>query len=395
MTISNLSVKKKSGNGDILWIESDAVLEEFCKKAKFEPFIAVDTEFHRERTYFMQLALVQVATTEQIACIDPLAIGDLAPLDELLLDSGVLKLFHAGRQDLEIFFDRTGRVPGPIFDTQVAAALLGMGEQVGYSSLVEKVCGLSLSKAHVRTDWMRRPLDSGVISYAADDVRYLRDIYRTLDTSLVERERRSWLDEEQTTLCDPATYKTDTAHAWKSLKGSGKLAGISLTIAQVIAGWREDEARKTDRPKRWVISDEIIVNIARQRPHTIDSLMRIRGLEDSKLRKYGGKILDLISEAEKRPEATWPLALNKGGGRKPDDALTNALLTILQVQAKKNDMSASIIASRNDLQQAATGNRNLPLFSGWRSELAGDALLEFLDGELRIEMESGKLALNK
>ncbi|MFQ5328459.1 MAG: ribonuclease D [Thermodesulfobacteriota bacterium] len=375
---------------DIIWIDNSEALASFCGEARREPFIAVDTEFHRERTYFAKLALVQVALPGKIACIDPLAIRDLQPLDDLLLDSKVLKLMHSGRQDLEIFFDRTGTVPAPLFDTQVAAALLGMGEQTGYASLVEKVCGVSLSKNHARTDWMRRPLNSDVIAYAADDVRYLGQIYRTLDNSLTDRGRSKWLEEEQAMLLAPATYEPDIDNAWQRVKGSNKLDGRSLPVLQILAGWRECEARETDRPKRWILSDEIIINIARQRPKNMDALERMRGLEERVRRKHGPKLLTLVADGAKAP-----MLNRKRGERKAvsDDTIVDALIAVLKMQARQNDISAAMLASRGDLNRAAAGERDLPLFRGWRKALAGDAIVAFLAGDMKLKTESGQLVL--
>ncbi len=380
-----------SAIGDkVLWIDNNAALASFCSEARREPFIAVDTEFHRERTYFSKLALVQVALPGKIACIDPIAISDLNPLDELLLDRKVLKLMHSGRQDLEIFFDRTGKVPGPLFDTQIAAALLGMGEQTGYAALVEKLCGVPLSKHHARTDWMRRPLAPDVIAYAADDVRYLGQIYRILDTSLVDRGRRDWLEEEQALILAPATYEPDIDNAWLRVKGSNKLNGRSLPIVQSLARWRECVARETDRPRRWILSDETIINIARQRPRNMDALERMRGLEDHVRKKHGKKLLELVTEAAKAPMVKVQKEERK---KVSDGALVEALVAVLKIQARKNDISVEMLASKGDLNSAAAGDRELPLSRGWRKALAGDAIVAFLGGELELRTESGRLVL--
>jgi len=385
------SADRKAGR-DIIWIDNSEALASFCSEARREPFVAVDTEFHRERTYFARLALVQVALPGKIVCIDPLAVSDLKPLDDLLLDSKVLKLMHSGRQDLEIFFDRTGTVPGPLFDTQVAAALLGMGEQTGYAALVEKVCGVSLSKNHARTDWMRRPLNSDVIAYAADDVRYLGQIYRTLNDSLTDRGRTKWLEEEQALLLAPATYEPDIDNAWLRVKGSNKVDGPSLPTLQALARWRECEARATDRPKRWVLSDEIIINIARQRPRNMDALVRMRGMEERVRKRHGAKLLTLVADAAKAP-----MIKRNRGERKAtsDDTLVDALMAVLKIEARQNDISAAMLASRGDLNRAAAGERELPLFRGWRKKLAGDTISAFLAGDMKLKTESGQLVLRE
>ena len=376
--------------GKVLWIDDNATLASFCSKARTEPFIAVDTEFHRERTYFANLALVQVALPGKITCIDPIAISDLNPLYELLLDKKILKLMHAGRQDLEMFFDRTGKVPGPLFDTQIAAALIGMGGQTGYAALVEKLCGVSLAKTHARTNWMRRPLAPDVIAYATDDVRYLGQIYHILDASLVGRGRRKWLEEEQTLILAPATYEPDIDNAWLRVKGSDKVNGHSLPVIQSLARWRECVARETNRPRRWVLSDEVIIDIARQRPHKMSALERMRGLEDRVREKHGKKLLALVAEAKKAPMVNGQKEEPK---KISDDALVDALMAVLKIQARKNDISIEMLASRGDLNNAAAGDRELPLFRGWRKALAGDAIVAFLGGELKLRTESGRFVL--
>ena len=381
----------RNKSGDLLWIDSQPALDSFCAEAACEPFIAVDTEFHREKTYFAELALVQVGAAGKIACIDPLSGIDLAPLDALLQNVKVLKLMHAARQDMEIFFDRTGRLPSPVFDTQVAAALLGMGEQTGYGALVEKVCGVPLSKLHVRTDWMRRPLDAGVIAYAADDVRYLPDLYRHLDEALEGKGRRAWLEEEQAVLCDLSTYETDAPNAWKKLKGAGKLKGVSLAVGRQLAAWREEEARRANRPKKWILTDEAIIDLARQKPVKASALARMRGLDEKVRRKYGEELAGLVACALKIPEKDWPPPLGQGERMTVDDALVNALSAIVQLQAGENRISAGMLASRKDLELAAAGEENIPLYKGWRKALAGGEVKAFLKGELRLQVVSGRL----
>ena len=394
---ANVSKQKCSGNvssGDILWIDDEVTLADFCKDAGREEFVCIDTEFHRDKTFYAQLALVQVAAGKTVACIDPLAIKDLSPLDELLMKEEVIKIFHAGRQDLEVFFDRLGQVPMPIFDTQIAASLLGMGEQTGYANLVKKMCSITLDKAHVRADWMRRPLDDGVIAYAADDVRYLPEIYLKLKNKLTTMERMSWLDEEQSVLCDPATYNGNRSKSLEKVKGTKSLSGISLATADLLAVWREDVAMKENRPRRWILSDENIVNIARQRPRNKETLGCMRGFEESKSRRYGDKLISIVKEAENIPQDQWP-ARTEGKYRDElfDDALLEALVTVLKVQAKNNDVSVALLASKSDLQKAACGDRKIKLFNGWRNTLAGNTLSDFIDGKLSMQIEAGRLVL--
>jgi ribonuclease D len=376
------------------WIETDEALVDLCAHLREQPWIAVDTEFHRERTYFAQLALVQVASTERVACVDPLAELDLAPLDELMLDEGVLKVFHAGRQDLEIFFDRTRTVPGPVFDTQIAAGLLGLGDQLGYAALVGQVTGARLKKLHGRTDWMRRPLDKGVVEYAADDVRYLREVFAKLDEDLRGLGRREWLDEEQAHLMEADTYRVPTDEVWKRVKGAGRLKGVETAVAQAVAAWRESRARKVDRPRRRVLTDEVVVDLARQKPKNVGALERMRALDAGARKRHGEALIRVVKEAVESPEDTWPESLDRGRGAPFDAALVDALAAVLQARAKEADISPRILAARGDLERLAAGERDLAVLRGWRGTLAGDALIAFLEGKLRLEVAEGALRVS-
>lgn len=379
---------------EVVWIQDTETLRAFCQTARLERVVAIDTEFHRERTYYARLALVQLATFRQIACVDPLAPGmDLSPLDELVLDPQVLKILHAGRQDLEIFVERTGQVPSPFFDTQIAAALLGLGEQIGYGPLVQKVCGVPLGKTQVRTDWMHRPLDADVVRYAADDVRYLAALYKNLNDDLLRRGRREWLNEEQRTLSDLNTYKTDPQAAWEKVKGTDKLKGVGCAIAQRITAWRETTAQELDRPRRRVLPDEIILDLARQRPRTEAPLERMRGLDPGIRKKYGARLIELVLESEKMPRDQWPDGRKRGVAREVDDALVMALAVVLQIQARRADISQAMLSSRAELADVVAGIRDVPVLNGWRRELAGEAMLDFLQGRSRLRAEKGKLIL--
>ena len=378
---------------EVVWIADTESLQKFCDQARLERVVAIDTEFHRERTYYARLALVQMATFQQIACIDPLADLDLRPLDALMMDTNVLKLLHAGRQDLEIFVERCGAVPAPFFDTQIAAALLGLGEQIGYGPLVQKVCGIALCKTQVRTDWMHRPLDADVIRYAADDVRYLALLYKHLNDDLVKRGRREWLEEEQATLSDLNTYKTDPELAWERVKGTDKLKGVGCTIAQQVSSWREKTAQELDRPRRRILPDEIILDLARQRPHTMAPLERMRGLDPGIRKKYGARLIELVQESEKIPKEQWPGGRSRGSQRDVDESLVQALAVVLQIQAKRADISQALLASRSDLSEVASGETDTPVLHGWRRELAGEAMLDFIKGNTRLRCENNRLIL--
>ncbi len=375
------------------WIDSDEPLRALSEHLRAQPFVAVDTEFHRERTYYAQLALVQVASAERVACIDPLAKLDLKPLDELMLDPGVLKVVHAGRQDLEIFYDRTGCIPSPLFDTQIAAGLLGYGDTIGYAALVSRVLGVELQKLHGRTDWMRRPLDAAVIEYAADDVLHLRDVYRALDKELTDKGRRAWLDEEQAPLLREATYRVPEEDAWKKLKGAGRMSGVERAVARSLAAWREARARKSDIPRRRVLSDEVIVDLARQRPETVEATERLRALEPGVRKRFGAEIVALVRAAMTSSPASWPPSLDSGPPADVDPALVDALSAVLSARARAADVSPRVLSSRAELEKLAAGDDDVEVLRGWRGEIAGGALRAFLRGEVRLAVDDGELRL--
>jgi ribonuclease D len=375
-------------------ITTDKALRELCEHLAQQRVIAVDTEFHRERTFFAQLALVQVATDERVVCIDPLSGVDPSPFDAILTDPNITKVFHAGRQDLEIFFDRLEAVPAPVFDTQIAASLVGHGDQLAYGVLVQKIVGASLKKLHARTDWMRRPLDEAVLEYAALDVEHLLAVYRSLRADLEALGRLSWLDEEQAPLLDPATYVLDEEDAWTKVKGTGKLKGVDCVVAQRLAGWREAKARELDRPRRRVLSDEAIVDLARQRPKDDRQLDRMRSVDRDLRNKHGKALLAIVKDASALPKETWP-ATREGTRQAPvDGALIDALAAVLAVRGREAKVSPQVIGTRADLTRVALGEDDVALLQGWRGELVGDALRAFLDGRVKLTVHGGELVLD-
>jgi ribonuclease D len=373
------------------WIDNTADLQELCAHLREQPFVAVDTEFHRERTYYAQLALLQVASTERVACIDPLADVDLAPLYEVLADESCLKVVHAGRQDLEVFFDRTQKVAAPVFDTQVAAALLGYGDQIGYAALVSRMCKVSLDKAHGRTDWMRRPLDEAVIRYAADDVRYLVKVYERMRDELDEHGRAAWLADEQADLLSERTYRPDLRELWRRLKGAKKLKGVERAAASEMTAWREREARRADRPKKRVLSDDAIVDLARQRPRDPQKMERIRSLDPGARKRYGRDLLKCIATAAALDESEWPEAPPRGPDADVDDAVLDALMGVCRVKAREHSLSASMLATRGELEKLAAGDEDVRPLHGWRREVVGQDLLGFLRGEHALVVDGGEL----
>ena len=261
-------------------ITTDDQLESFAARASRSEVLAVDTEFMREKSYYPHLCLVQLATDDEQVAVDPFAITRPEPLAELLCDPSVTKVFHACSQDVEILLDYCGVVPQPLFDTQVAVSFVSDRYQIGYAALVEEFCHVSLAKAESLTDWTKRPLDSAQISYALDDVRYLPGIWRTLTKRLSELGRSGWLSSELEHAVDPATYRRDPLEAYRRVKRVGSLSRRQLAVAREIAAWRERRAMELDRPRRWVLSDEILVELAKRCPANAAVLGRIRGMDE-------------------------------------------------------------------------------------------------------------------
>jgi len=245
---------------DYLWIETADALQALCTRLATSEWLALDTEFMRERTYYPKLCLVQVATPQVVACVDVLALTSLEPLLTVLDDTRILKVMHSARQDLEMFFNLNGQVPAPLFDTQLAASFAGFPDQAGYATVVQGVLGVNLEKSHTRADWTRRPLSPAVRQYAADDVRYLREIYPRLKHKLETGQRLDWLQAETARLMDPATYRPDPDNVWQRLRGLQRLKSRQLAAVKALAAWRERTAMQSDLPRQWVLKDEVLID---------------------------------------------------------------------------------------------------------------------------------------
>lgn len=366
---------------DVDVITDDAALAEFAGRLRNEPWIAVDTEFLRERTYYPKLCLIQIASTSEIACIDPLAVTDLSPLAALWADAAVTKIFHAASQDLEILLQACGELPRPVFDTQIAATLLGYSDQVAYARLVADRLGVSLEKSHARSDWSRRPLGAEELNYAADDVRYLAQLYPEMEAELSRRGRRDWLDGEFAALNDPDRYRPDPARAWQRIRGTRRLRAVQRRVLARLAEWRERQAMAADKPRGWIVKDDVLLNLALKRPADMAGLARIRSLPDAVRDKHGGELLALIADAPEQPplpgveEELRPPSL---GDREP---LVDLLMAGLRERAAATGIAMGVLASRKELERLIAGERDLPLLKGWRYEAAGEALLELLEGE--------------
>jgi len=378
--------------------DSDSLLK-LCERLAKSDFVTVDTEFMRENTYWPDLCLVQIANTEEAAAIDPKAEGlDLAPLLNLLVNNeDVLKVFHAGGQDLEIIFNLTGGTPHPLFDTQIAAMALGLGEQVGYSNLVENLLGKSLDKGARFTDWARRPLDKRQIDYAIGDVTYLATLFPKMLNRLRKTGRGAWLDQEMERLADPAQYANDPAQAWKRVRIPTRKPEV-LGRLKALAAWREIEARQKNLPRGRIMKDETLADIAAHPPADQEALARVRGLSAGwKSNDIGARLMDALASAHPLPPSELPPREDRQPGLGKEGALVADLLKLLlKIRARESNVAARLVARSEELELLAAGRREgLAILEGWRFEEFGRDALDLVEGRLAFAIKNGKLAMTR
>lgn len=350
------------------YVDDTAGLDRLLQSLTQTANVAIDTEFVRERTYYPRLCLIQLAVEEAIWCVDPLALDDLTPLYRALASPDCTKTFHAARQDLEIFFNEHGDVPTPLFDTQIAAALLGRPDQIAYAGLVTELCGIELDKSSSRTDWSRRPLSPRQLDYAADDVRYLGGLQRSLERELVERGRKAWFDEECQRLAEHKLYAADPADAWQRLKTTDKLSGPEFARAAALAEWRETTAKARDLPRGWVLKDDRLIALARNVPRTMTALGETPGVAPGLVRRYGENLLELLNSPVSRETAQPPAKPRLSAAGKK---LLHRLLDELRELCEQQGLSMSLVVTRRELEMAVARQTGLRLYEGWRETLFG------------------------
>lgn len=378
-----------------LFITDEAELRSFVARAREAEAVGIDTEFIREKTYYARLCLIQIATEQVQAIVDPLVLSDLAPLCDLLHDPAVTKVFHAAEQDLEILYRRTcpERV-WPLFDTQVAATVSGFPHQVGYAVLVRELLGIVLDKGDAFTDWCRRPLSATQISYAQNDVRYLPLLYRALRDEMERTGRLEWLSADMERVADPARYRVVPEEQWRRLKRISSLNRRQLAIAREVAAWREREAMRRDVPRRWVLSDESVVEIARRAPGTVEELMAVRGVADKVGRSAAHRILEAIQRGAEAPEEELPSLARRRRPAADLDAAVDLMAALVRARAKEHGVAVAQLASREELERLAAGEReDHPLLAGWRAAIVGRELVDLLEGRLRLRLSSGELVV--
>ena len=380
-------------------ITSSDELKALVDRLSKQPFIAVDTEFMRENTYWPDLCLIQVASSEEAAAIDPKAEGiDLKPLLKLFVaNDDVLKVFHAGGQDLEIIHNLTGKMPHPLFDTQIAAMALGHGEQIGYSNLIESLLGHSLDKGARFTDWSRRPLDKRQIDYAIADVTHLATIFPRMVEKLRKTGRGAWLDEEMERLADVSSFAFEPKDAWRRLKLPSRNPTV-LGRLKSLAAWRETEARSKNLPRGRIIKDDTLAEIVLHPPKSQDDLGRIRGLSSGwRTNDIGGRLMAAIEFSKPLEQDELPDREPRRPGLTKDGALVSDLLKLLlKIRAKETGVAARLIARSDDLEALAAGVRkNLNILDGWRYEQFGKDALDLVEGRLAFAIENGKLKMSR
>ena len=378
----------------IQYIDTPEQLVTLCAQIRKESWLALDTEFLREKTYYPKFCLLQIATPEWVACIDPIALTDMSELYEALENPAIVKVFHSCRQDLEIFHQATGKLPGPIFDTQIAAPLLGFQDNPGYAMLVSSLLSINLNKAHTRADWSKRPLTEAEIEYAADDVIYLCQIYQIMLKKLSELGRMDWLKQDFAELTNPAQYVVEPEKAWLRIKGKNKLTGKQLSIIQTLAQWREKTAQAEDRPKSWLLRDELLFDLAKLQPETVEDLANVRGLNERALNRYGKELCALITAAKHRPPSPLNEKDRPAKKTQQQEAILDILTALVRRRAEENALNPTILATRKDLEVLMfNDDEDCLLLHGWRYSMAGKELLGLLKGEFLLGIEAERLAI--
>ena len=389
-TANTASENPLSGNR---YIETAEDLNDFCQEIADAEYIAIDTEFVRDKTYYPKLCLIQIASPTAIACIDPIALSDLSALKPLFANQAQVKIFHAARQDLEILLSDVGVMPTPMFDTQIAATLLGLGEQIGYGNLVKACMNIELTKQHARADWEQRPLSKAQLDYAADDVRYLVQMYPRILDDLEKRGRREWLDNDFAALTDPALYEVTFSEQWQRVSGNQKLRRKQLAILQELCVRREQTAMDKDKPRKWIVADNNLISIATQMPTSTGKLANIRGLNSSTIDKQGNAIVAAVKSALDKPEDQWPTPKKRKQLSKNQEASVDALMAIAKLKASEHSISVGALVNKAELEKLILGETNLTIQNGWRYSLVGESLVQFLENKVSLSYSNNGLTI--
>lgn len=375
-------------------VENDAQLKEFVERCAQSPYMAIDTEFMREKTYYPKLCLVQIAIEGEVAIIDPLGIHDISIIAPVLTDERIVKIFHASSQDIEILYHETGVVPKPVFDTQIAAALLGKTQQSSYASLVQAFCGVTLPKKDSFTDWSRRPLRDSQVEYAADDVVYLPQVYHRMIEELTAKGRLEWLDEAFEEVSNPAKYEVDPSTRYRKLKRVNQLTPHQMAAAREFAAWRERRAQKVDVPRKWIVSDEQIVEACRREARTLDELYMVRGMREALKPADARAVLGCIKRGLSCPDEELPGDHSKQRSEANVDIAVDLMHAIVHLRSREHRIAVQTLAPQVELMKLARGHDDdCELLKGWRYRVVGKELVGLLEGKFSLRMENGNLEI--
>ena len=375
-------------------IDDDSQLKAFVKRCCTSPYMAIDTEFLREKTYYARLCLIQVAIEGEVAIIDPFAIKNITLLNDALTSPDVVKIFHASSQDIEILYHETGVVPRPVFDTQVAAALLGKSQQASYSSLVSSYCSVNLPKKDSFTDWSQRPLKDSQIRYAADDVVYLPQIYYDMVEVLNEKNRLHWLDEAFEEISSPEKYEIKPEERYRKLRRVNQLNAQQMAAAREFAAWRELKAQKINVPRKWIVSDEQIVEACRREARTIDELFMVRGMRESLRAEDARQAVACIKKGLSCPKEQLPQVHEKPKNEHNVDIVVDLMNAVVHLRARENHIAPQTLAPQAELMKLARGHDDeCELLKGWRYKVIGKELKELLKGKFSLRIADGNLEI--
>ena len=367
-------------------------LAQACARLGKHPYVTIDTEFLRETTYYPILCVMQMASADEAFVVDALAPEiDLAPFFALMADEQVLKVFHAGRQDIEIIWHRAGLIPHPVFDTQIAAMVLGHGDSISYEQLVQRITGDHLDKSHRFTDWSRRPLSKAQIAYAISDVTHLRDVYLALSADLAKRGRTEWVNEEMEILTSPETYRAEPESAWQRVRTRARKPK-ELAVLMEVAAWREREAQSRDVPRGRVLKDDALGDIAVQAPTSLEKLAALRSLPRGFERsKWGEAILEAVARGLARDPKSLP-RIERSRAAVNGAAIVELLKVLLRMTAERHAVAAKVIATVDDLERIALDDTaDVAALKGWRRELFGEKALALKQGRLSLAIENGRV----
>ena len=377
-------------------ITDTETLRELCDRLSNSEFVCVDTEFMRENTYWPELCLVQIGNEDEAAAVDPLAEGiDLSPLLDLLCDNDeVLKVFHAGGQDVEIVFNLTGKTPFPIFDTQIAMMAISQSEQIGYANLVESWLNITVDKGARFTDWSRRPLTDRQIEYAIGDVTHLAKIFPKILNKLITTGRGAWLNAEMDKLADADNYRMDPDNAWRRIRQQGRNPQV-LGRLKALAAWRENEAQHKNIPRGRIMRDETLADLASHPPKKQVDLIKVRGLSNAwKDNDIGKRLMKVLAGAEPLSKEEMPEKPKRGAPLGKEGALVADLLKLLlKIRAREIDIAARLLTRADEMEALAAGVRDLPILEGWRYDVFGKDALQLVEGKLAFAVKKGRLTM--